>query len=144
MIKINYLIINNIMEYSNDEPSTPCFGNSEDKNKKSSPNISLYIKAKEKYKKKEKRKSKSKKNKKISEKSKSKHKSSKSKKKKIPGKSNTVEQRYENPLENFLKKKLELRNDFDQDNSEKFLAEKELAFQQFQMDANFELLDNEN
>ena len=43
-----------------------------------------------------------------------------------------------------MKKKIELRNDFDQNNSEKFLTEKELAFQQFEMNENADNLDNQN
>ena len=52
-----------------------------------------------------------------------------------------IEEKYENPFDIFIKKRIKLRNDFDQINSEKLLFEKELAFQQFQMDENADYLD---
>lgn len=145
------------MEYYQNETSTPCFGNYQnDKNlldkllrkriPKSNNTLSQYVKNKEKYEKKEKSKEKSKeKNKsksKSKEKSKSKYKSSKSKKNKNFGKSLPIEHKYENPLDIFLKKKIVLRNDFDQNNSEKFLSEKELAFHQFRMDEDADYLED--
>ena len=60
---------------------------------------------------------------------------------KISGLSLPIEQKYENLFDIFLKKKIQLRNDFDQNNSEKFLSEKELAFQQFQMNEDDDSLD---
>ena len=85
---------------------------------------------------KEKNKSKSK------EKSKNKHESSASKKKIISSISLPVEQKYDNPFDSFLKKRIKLRDDFDKNHSENFLNEKELAFQKFQMDENADYLDN--
>ena len=80
--------------------------------------------------------------KKIKDKSKSRQKSPKSKKSKIFGKTVPIEQKYENPLVFFIQKKLELRNDFDQNNSEKFLSEKELAFQECRMSEDADQLNN--
>ena len=140
------------MEYSENEPPTPYFGNSKDnmtlfeeflgrRLSKSARDISQYIKNLEKHKSKNHEKSKEKKKNKSKNK-KSKHKSSKPKKKKVSGKSLPTEQKYENPFDIFLKKKIELRNDFDQNNSEKFLSEKESAFEKFQMNENADYLDN--
>ena len=89
---------------------------------------------------KEKRKDKNKSKKKS--KSKNRHKNSKTKTKKVPLISFPIEQNYENPFDIFLKKRISLRNDFDQNNSEKFLFEKELAFQQFWINEDSDYLDN--
>ena len=140
------------MEYSDNEPQTPSFGHCGDNNTlfdeplvkritKSTYDKYQNVNKNEKVKNKKKQKSQSKEKSKNKEKSKSRHKSSKSKNKKISGKSTQVEQNYVNPLDIFLKKKLKLRNDFDQNNSEKFLSEKELAFQQFQMNEDDDSLD---
>ena len=136
------------MEYSADEPPTPRFGYSKDNNtlfkeflaKKITiytKDISQYVKNKEKLKKskteesksKERSKNKSKKNKKRKkkEKSKKKFKSPKSEQKSISSISFKIEQRCENPFDLF---------------SEKFLLEKELAFQKFLMNEDADYLDN--
>ena len=122
-------------------------------------------KCKNKKLKKYKTKSKGKTKSKSKEKNDKKFKSSKSKKNKDYSLSLQIEQKYENPLEKktknkdysfslpiqykyenplviFLQKKLQLRDDFDQNHSEKFLYEKELAFQQFQMNENADYLEN--
>ena len=143
------------MEYFAEEPSTPCFGNYVNNSNlfeellikrisKSTNDVSQYLKKNEEHKniKKEKKQNKEKTKHKNKEKSKSRHKSSKSKTKKVSGISLSINQKYENPLDNFIKKKLKLRNDFDQNHSEKFLSEKELAFQQFQMNEDDVLLEN--
>ena len=146
------------MDHSKNEPSTPRFGCSKDntisfkvkpekKSAKSSKDVSKCIKYKEKIKSKSKfikskSKSKEKAKSKSKEKSKNKRKSSNSKKKINYSSSLPVEHKYENPLELFLKKRLKLRNDFDQKNSEKFLSEKELAFEHFKMKHNADELDN--
>ena len=141
----------NIMEYSEDVSFTPYFGKREynttliekllgRKNPKSANDVFKYVKNKKEYNSKNKEKS-MKKNK-SKEKSESKGKSLKSKNEKISGLSLPIEQKYENLFDIFLKKKIQLRNDFDQNNSEKFLSEKEFAFQQFQMNENADFLDN--
>ena len=152
------------MEFSGDESPTPRFGNEKDNktiikeslgnripkfntdviqylnNKKKSKDKKKCSKEKsEKSKSKEKRKSKNKN--KSKEKSKSQYKFSILKNENISGLSLPIEYKYENPLYVLLKKKLELRNDFDQNNSEIFLSEKELAFQQFQMNDNENIID---
>ena len=151
------------MEYSKDEFMTPRFGIIKD-NKISSEgllgkNISKYTKdvlqyvnnkekrqdkenEKSKSKKKIKNKSKEKNKSKTKEKSKTKHDSSKSKKKITYSISLPIEQKYENPFDNFLRKRIKLRDDFDKNHSENFLNEKESAFQEFQMDENADYLDN--
>ena len=154
------------MEYLEDDPQTPRFRNYQTsiiesqelfvkRIQNSIKDVIKYIDNKE-YNKKEKRKSKTKsRNKERSKynnkekskskskgKSKNKHEFSKSNKKNISGLSLPVEQKYENPFDIFLKKRIELRNDFDQNNSEKFLSDKELAFLQFKIDENADNLDN--
>ena len=143
------------MEYSKDETPTPHFGISiEDnylvddllgkkiaKSSKYFPKFETTIeKHKSKSKSKSKGKSKSKSKEKIKSKSKErsnkKHKSSKDKKNKITSLSLPIKQQYENPLFILFQKKMQLRNDFDHKHSEKFLSEKELAFQEFEMDEN--------
>ena len=153
------------MEYSQDETPTPHFGSGkkekfasktlfEKKFPKSTKDVPQCIQCKEKSKNKSKSKEKSKrkeksisKNKEKSknknkEKSKKKHNSSKSKKTTISSVSLPIEQKYENIFDVFLQKKLKLRGDFDQNNSENFLTEKELAFQQFQMNEDADYLDD--
>ena len=142
------------MEYPVNEAPTPYFGKRKFKTDllegllaermlKSTNELSQYVKNEDKEKNiNEKNNERSKNKKKSKEKSKSKKKSSKSKKKKNFGKSLPIKQKYENPLIIFLNKKLELRNDFDQNNTEKFLSEKELAFQQFRMNEDDNCLDN--
>ena len=153
------------MEYSEDEPFTPRFGLTKDnaislknffskRTRKSSTLSTTNDENKDKHKKNEKNKikneeksknkSKEKNKSKSREKGKNKCKSSKSKKKYSSGNDHTDEKNCENPFENFMKKKIELRNDFDQNNSEKFLTEKELAFQQFEMNENADKLDEQN
>ena len=149
------------MEDSEVDPQTPCFGPYR-KNKnlieellgKRIPNstndVSKYVKydeksknsKKEKSKSKKKNKDKSKSKDKSKEKSKSKRKYSKPKNKKVSAMSSPLEQKYENPFDNFLKKRIDLRNDFDQINSDKFLSEKELAFQQFRINEDADYLEN--
>ena len=142
------------MEYSENEPSTPCFGNYDDsrfiyeklvgkKIPKSDNDVFQYLKKNDKcqHNKKEKKSQKKSKSKKKN-KEKGKNKSSKSKAKKASLMSLPVEKNYENPFDIFLKKKIELRNDFDQKNSEKFLLEKEFAFQQFRINENADYLDD--
>ena len=139
------------MEYLKDDVPTPHFGISIDNKysvegllekriSKSSKNFPEYVKSLENSKKKSKSKSKEKSKKKSKERSNKKHKSSKDKKTKITSLSLPIEQKYENTFDIFLKKKLQLRNDFDQNHSEKFLSEKELAFQEFEMDENADRL----
>ena len=153
------------MEYLEDDPQTPRFGNYQTsiieykelfakRINNSIKDAIKYIDNKEEYKKKEKSKKKtkstnkerSKYNNKEKSKSKSKEKnkkkSSKSRKRNTSGLSLPVEQKYENPFDIFLKKRIELRNDFDQNNSEKFLSDKELAFLKFKIDENADNLDN--
>ena len=149
------------MENSKDEPQTPRFGYCEDNailsKEQSVKRVQTSSKAISKYlKNKEKNKSRNKETSKITEKSeekrkeknknkskeKSKNKSSKSNKKIISSTSLPTEHKYVNPLDAFLKKKLELRNDFDQENSEKFLLEKELAFQKFRINEDADFIDN--
>ena len=140
------------MEYHVNEVSTPYFGKRKYNTDllegslaegmlKSTNELSKYVKNKEKYNN-EKNNERSKSKKKSKEKSKSKKKSSKTKKNNNFGKSLPIKQKYENPLFILLKKKLELRNDFDQNNAEKFLSEKELAFQQFRMNEDDICLDH--
>ena len=145
------------MEFSKDEPPTPHFGNCkgnitlskkllEKKFPKSSKVFTNYVKDNEDSKKKSKgkikNKEKSKNKSKEKSKNKNKNKSSKSKINVISSASLPIGHKYENPLDIFLKKRLQLRNDFDQRNSEKFLSEKELAFQQFRMNENADYIDN--
>ena len=143
------------MEFSKDEPPTPHFGNLkgnitlskellEKKFPKSSKVFTNYVKNNENYKKKSKGKikKKEKSKNKSKEKSKNKNKSSNSKINVISSASLPIGHKYKNPLDIFLKKRLQLRNDFDQRNSEKFLSEKELAFQQFRMNENADYIDN--
>ena len=140
------------MEYPDNDPPTPSFGNYEEsktlfeevlkKITKSADDVSQYVKNKEKHKNHKKRKSQSKEKKKSKEKSKSRRKSSKPKNKKISGRTAPVNQNYENPFDIFLQKKIKLRNDFDQNNSEFFLSEKEIAFQKFQLDEDADYLDD--
>ena len=154
------------MEFSGDESPTPRFGNEKDDKTvikeslgnripKFNTDIIQYLKTKkkskdkkkcskeksEKSKSKEKRKSKNKNTNKSKEKIKTKYKFSILKNENISGLPLPIEHKYENPLYVLLKKKLELRNDFDQNNSEIFLSEKELAFQQFQMNDNENIID---
>ena len=146
------------MEYSENEPSTPRFGYNIDNKtsvegflskrvKKASSSSTKYevnkdnkekSKSKEGNKKNRKEKSKSK----NKEDNKNKHKTSKSKNKNISEEPEPIGQKYENPYDNFLKKRIKLRNDFDQSNSEKFLFEKELAFQQFGINEDADYLEN--
>ena len=147
------------MEHSESENPTPRFGYNKDhknlleellgkKYRKSTLDSTKKLKNEEKFniKKNEKSKSKTKSKEKIKnkskEKSKSKDKSSKSKKKIPYSFSLPVEQKYENPFDIFLQKKIKLRDDFNQNNSEKFLSEKESAFQQFRMNEDADNLDN--
>lgn len=131
------------MEYSKEEPTTPIFGYAKDNKAlleeklgkripRSTNDVSKYTN----YGINEENKNE------TNEKNTSKENSSKYNKKKVSGISLPIDKKYENPFEIFLKKKLTLRNDFDQDNAEKFLAEKELAFQQFRMNENADYLDN--
>ena len=136
------------MEYSLDEPPTPRFGYSKDnktlfkefpekKIPKYSKDISQCEKNKEKLKKSQTEKSKSKersknkngenKKRKSKEKSKNKHKSPKSEQKNISSISFKIEKKCKNPFDIF---------------SEKFLLEKELAFQKFLMNEDADYLDN--
>ena len=148
------------------EHPTPRFGNNIDDNKipvkfvsqsirKVSSGSNKYEEKKEKYKSVEgKNKSKNKgghknnSNEKIKNKiknkkhSKNKHKSSKSKNKNISEVPPPVMQEYGNLFDNFLKKRIKLNNYFDQSNTDKFLLEKELAFQQFLIKENADSLDN--
>ena len=160
------------MEYSDYELSTPRFGNYEDsKNlneellgkviRKSSSSSTknceneekynnkkdkIKIKAKEKSKNKSKEKRKSKSDRKSKNKSKEKNenkfKVSKEKDKYNSGIYISNNEKTGNPFDDFLKKKIKLRNDFDQINSEKLILEKELAFQQFEIDENADYLDD--
>ena len=131
------------MEYSVDEPPTPRFGYCKDnktlakKIPKYTKDISQCAKNKEKLKKSQTEKSKSKersknksrenKKRKSKEKSENKYKSPKSEQKDIYSISFKIEQKYENSFDIF---------------SEKFLVEKELAFQKFLMIENADYLDN--
>ena len=147
------------MEHSQEENPTPHFAWGLDNKAlcedllgrritKSDKNVPQCVKNKEKNKKcknkensknknKEKNKSKSK------EKNKNKQESSKPKKKIISSVSLPIGQKYDkNPFDIFLQKKIKLRDDFDQNHSEIFLSEKELAFQQFQMNEDADNLDN--
>ena len=158
-------IINNNMEYSKCELETPRFGSNknnkalseellEKRIQKYDKDIHHHVKNKDKYKRsKTKEKSKSKEKGKNKNKNKEKNKSkskekvknqlqpSTQKKSSVSSISLPVEQLYKNPLDIFLKKKIKLRDDFDQNNSEKFLLEKEMAFQQFQMNGDADNLD---
>ena len=140
------------MEYSINVASTPYFGECKSNTTlleeslakralKHADELFQYVENKKKYKNK-KNNDKKKSKKKIKDKSKSRQKSPKSKKSKIFGKTVPIEQKYENPLVFFIQKKIKLRNDFDQNNSEKFLSEKESAFEKFQMNENADYLDN--
>ena len=141
------------MEFLKNDTPTPRFGYSKNnktladgslgkRSSKSSKDFSQYAKSFEKNQKKSKSKSKEKSKRKSKEKSKNKDKSSKDKKNKITSLSLPIEQQYENPLYIFLKKKIQLRNDFDQSHTEKFLSEKELAFQEFEMTEDADHLNN--
>ena len=136
------------MEYSENEPPTPHFGCCNDdktlfketiekKIQKNTKDISQCVKSKEKYKNRKTKKSKSKersenkskenKNRKGKEKSKIKYKSTKSKHKNISSISLPNDKKYDNPFDIF---------------SEKFLLEKELAFQKFLINEDADYLDN--
>ena len=140
------------MEYSINVASTPYFGECKSNTTlleeslakralKHADELFQYVENKKKYKN-ERSNDKKKSKKKIKDKSKSRQKSPKSKKSKIFGKTVPIEQKYENPLVFFIQKKLELRNDFDQNNSEKFLSEKELPFQECRMSEDADQLNN--
>ena len=111
------------------------------KNEKVKSKIKSKEKSKNKSKEKTKSKNKEKTKSKSKEDSKNKYKSSKQKKS-ISGTSLPSEKKYQNSFDILLNKKLMIRNDFDQNNSEKFLSEKELAFQQFKMSKDADLLDD--
>ena len=155
------------MDYSDDEHSTPRFGNCIDyktsfeeflskKIRKSSSGSTqnLEIENEEKYKKNERSKNKKRSRNKSKEKRNSSGKYKNESKEENKNKINflnknknyfsgalPIEEKYKNPFDIFIKKRIKLRNDFDQINSEKLLFEKELAFQQFQMDENADYLD---
>ena len=144
------------MEYLKGEPSTPRFGNNtrirkassgstkyeEIKEKHKSVNEKSRNKSKEGNKNNSKEKTKNKNKSKSKEKNKNKLKSLNSKNKHISEAPLPGKQKHENLYDNFLKKRIKLRNDFDQNNSDKFLLEKELAFQQFRINENADFLDN--
>ena len=146
------------MSHLQEESPTPHFAWGQDNNTlieeslgkktpKSDKDVPKFAKNKEKYKKcknkeSSKSKNKGKTKKKSKEKSKKQHKSSKSKKKKKSSISLPIDQKCENPFDIFLQKKIKLRDDFDKNHSETFLTEKELAFQQFQMNEDADFIDN--
>ena len=158
------------MEYSDNEHLTPRFGYGIDKKlfdeilkkgtRKSSSSSTQGLENEEKYKKKEKIKIKNKEGSKSKSRKKSKSKSNKKNtneseeniktninnqnkdKKCISGIPFLFEEKNENPFDVFIKKRIKLRNDFDQINSEKLLSEKESAFQEFKMSENADYLDS--
>ena len=160
------------MEYSKNESSTPRFGYNQcnktlyeellrKETQKSTKDTFQNVKNKEKSKNKhnEKGKSKSKERSKNKNKERSKNKIMEKNKRNSKMKSNdenksfkpkknvyeisfSSEQKNVNYYDIFLKKKIILRNDFDQNHSEKFLSEKEFAFKQFQMSEDDDALDN--
>ena len=155
------------MEYSDNEHSTPRFGYGIDKKlfdeilkkgtRKSSSSSTQGLENEEKCKKKEKIKNKEGSRSKSRKKSKNKsYKKNINKnmentktninnqnkdKKCISGIPFLFEEENENPFDIFIKKRIKLRNDFDQINSEKLLSEKESAFQEFKMNENADYLD---
>ena len=154
------------MEYSDNEHSTPRFGYGIDNKtlfdeilikgtRKSSSSSTQDLEDEEKCKKKEKIKNKegsrsksrkkSKTNKKNINKNEENTKTSinnqNKDKKCISGIPFLFEEKNENPFDIFIKKRIKLRNDFDQINSEKLLSEKESAFQEFKMNENADYLD---
>ena len=147
------------MEHTEDAQSTPRFGCNAD-NKTSTEFLSKQIrKTSSDYNKKEENKEKYNNSKNEKDKSKNKEEETNNNKEKNKIKENSknnsfksknkiisdvpylIEHKNENPFDNFLKKKIILRNDFDQNNSEKFLSEKEFAFQQFLMNENADYLE---